>query len=153
MILSPDVQTYLQRSVLCWLATANADGIPNVSPKEVFAAHGDETVLVANIASPGSIRNVRVNPNVCLSFVDVFAQKGYKLRGTAAIVPKTDPRYAGLEQALQKRAQGFLIISVIEILVTAVEPILAPSYRMVPGTTEESQIQSALKAYGVTKIA
>jgi len=149
MILSLDVKTYLQRSVLCWLATVSADGVPNVSPKEVFAVHGDETLLVANIASPGSIRNMRANPNVCVSFVDVFVQRGYKLRGTATIVPKTDPRFAELARVLDARAQGFPIQSVIEVRVTAVEPILAPSYRMVPGTTEESQVKSAMKAYGV----
>lgn len=146
-----DVKEYIDRSVLCWLGTADAEGAPNVSPKEVFAAFGDETLLVANIMSPGSARNIRVNPKVCVSFVDVFVQRGYKLRGTAGLIPKDSRRFAELAQVLDKRSQSFPIISVIEIRVSAVEPILAPSYRMVAGTTEQSQIASALKTYGVKR--
>jgi hypothetical protein len=33
--------------------------------------------------------------------------------------------------------------------VETVTPLLAPSYRFVPGTTEASQVASALEAYGV----
>lgn len=28
----------IDKSVLCWLATASGEGIPNVSPKEMFTA-------------------------------------------------------------------------------------------------------------------
>jgi predicted pyridoxine 5'-phosphate oxidase superfamily flavin-nucleotide-binding protein len=146
-----DVKNYIDRSVLCWLATVDAAGAPNVSPKEVFAAFGDETLLVANIMSPGSARNARANPKVCVSFVDVFTQRGYKLRGTARLFAKIDPRFAEFARVLDKRAQGFPIQSIFEIAVSQIEPILAPSYRMVPGTTEETQIAGALKTYGVTK--
>lgn len=34
-------------SVLCWLATVDADGQPNVSPKEIWAIADDEHVVVA----------------------------------------------------------------------------------------------------------
>ncbi|MCB0658923.1 MAG: pyridoxamine 5'-phosphate oxidase family protein, partial [Saprospiraceae bacterium] len=33
MRLTSDVKKYLDRSVLCWLATISPDGSPNVSPK------------------------------------------------------------------------------------------------------------------------
>lgn len=83
-LLGPDIQTMAQRSVLCWFATVDASGQPNVSPKEIFAVLDSEHIVVANIASPGSARNMRANAKVCLSFIDVFAQKGYKeLRQTA----------------------------------------------------------------------
>ena len=35
--------------VLCWLATADADGQPNVSPKEVFAVVDDQPLVIAHI--------------------------------------------------------------------------------------------------------
>jgi predicted pyridoxine 5'-phosphate oxidase superfamily flavin-nucleotide-binding protein len=135
---------------LCWLATADADGAPNVSPKEVFCAFGRDSILIANIASPGSVRNILVNPRVCLSFVDVFVQKGYKLRGLAAIVAPETTRYRDLLAPLAEITQGaFPIRSIVAMQVTDVEPIMAPSYRLISGTTEESQIASALKTYGV----
>ncbi|WP_313952801.1 pyridoxamine 5'-phosphate oxidase family protein [Accumulibacter sp.] len=43
-MLTDDVLNYIKRSVLCWLATADADGAPNVSPKEVFCAFGRDSV-------------------------------------------------------------------------------------------------------------
>nr|MCU0806126.1 pyridoxamine 5'-phosphate oxidase family protein [Burkholderiales bacterium] len=58
-MLTDDVLDFIRRSVLCWLATVDANGTPNVSPKEVFCAHGREGVLIANIASPTSVRNLR----------------------------------------------------------------------------------------------
>lgn len=36
-MLNPSVRAMARRSVLCWLATAEELGRPNVSPKEIFA--------------------------------------------------------------------------------------------------------------------
>ncbi len=55
-----------RRSVLCWLATVDADGQPNVSPKEVWAIADDQHVVIAHIASPVSARNIAQQPQVCL---------------------------------------------------------------------------------------
>jgi predicted pyridoxine 5'-phosphate oxidase superfamily flavin-nucleotide-binding protein len=149
-MLTDDVLDYLNRSVLCWLATADADGTPNVSPKEVFCAFGRDSILIANIASPGSVRNILINPRVCLSFVDVFVQKGYKLRGHAAVVTSKATRYHELLPTLTDITKGaFSIPSIVAMQVTAVEPIVAPGYRLISGTTEASQIASAMKTYGV----
>lgn len=140
----------MERSVLCWLATADAGGNPNVSPKEIFSAVGSSSIVIAHIASPGSVKNLRVNPQACVSLVDVFAQRGFKFRGTAEIVTNKDARYEELERPLWAMTQGaFPIHCIMEIQVKAVEPILAPSYHLVPGTTEQSQIKAAMQIYGV----
>jgi predicted pyridoxine 5'-phosphate oxidase superfamily flavin-nucleotide-binding protein len=151
-MLTPDVLKYMDSSVLCWIATVDLKGAPNVSPKEIFVSHGTETVLIANIASPTTIRNIQVSPNVCLSFVDVFIQKGYKLLGTARVVAPKDSEFAGFVAPLEKLTKGqFPIHSAICVRVEKVEPIVAPSYRLKSGTTESSQVQSALKTYGVNR--
>ncbi len=93
-ILSTAVRESSRRSVLCWLATADADGQPNVSPKEVWTIADEQHVVVANIASPVSARNIRQRPQVCLSFVDVFLQKGFKLLGSAHEVGADDPAFS-----------------------------------------------------------
>jgi len=46
---------------MCWLATVDRHGQPNVSPKEIFAAFDSEHLVIANIASPSSVRNFEVN--------------------------------------------------------------------------------------------
>ena len=78
-MLSPEVQTAMERSVLCWLATVSEAGQPNVSPKEVFAPFDAEHMVITNIASPNSVRNLLANPSICVSLVDIFVQKGFKL--------------------------------------------------------------------------
>lgn len=149
-MITDEVKEYVDRSVLCWLATVNSEGEPNVSPKEIFTAYRDDRLLIANIASPGSVRNILSNDNVCVSFIDVFVQKGVKVRGRADLVPKSDSRYADLARPLEEMVQGkFNIHSVIEVRAISVEWILAPSYQFYPDTTEDSQVQSALSAYGV----
>ena len=149
--LNEPVRDAARHSVLCWLATADADGLPNVSPKEVWAIADDEHVVVAHIASPVSAHNIAVQPQVCLSFVDVFVQKGFKLKGTARNVHVNDPEYAHWAAPLLAQVgQRFVIQSLLLIRVTSVAPIVAPSYRFYPDeTTEASQVLSALQTYGV----
>ncbi|MDA9639519.1 pyridoxamine 5'-phosphate oxidase family protein [SAR116 cluster bacterium] len=54
-MLDQNVKDYIERSVLCWLATVDGDQ-PSVSPKEIFTNYGDDTIMIANIASPQSIK-------------------------------------------------------------------------------------------------
>ena len=150
-MLPPELQTSANASILCWLATADAEGQPNVSPKEIFTCFNHEHLVIANIASPKSVRNIAVNPRVCVSFVDVFAQKGFKVWGTARDVHRQDAEFATWAAPLQAMAGArFPIQSVIVVHATGVEPVLAPSYRLYPDeTTEQSQVAAAMRAYGV----
>jgi uncharacterized protein len=150
-LLHEPVQEAARRSVLCWLATVDAEGQPNVSPKEVWAIADDMHVVVANIASPRSARNIAQQPQVCLSFVDVFVQKGFKLVGTAREVLAADSEFsAWAAPLLSIVGQRYVIHSVLVIRVTSVAPIVAPSYRFYPyETTEASQVASAMRTYKV----
>lgn len=149
-MLDAAIKQSIEASVLCWLATANAKGEPNVSPKELWVAHGDTRVLIANIASPNSVANIRENPKVCVSFVDIFRQKGFKLRGTARIVESASKQFPALLRELHMLGgEDFPVKSIIEVTVTATEPIIAPSYWLFPETTEQSQIEQAMNTYGV----
>jgi len=148
---SPEVQNSAERSVLCWLATVDGNGQPNVSPKEIFAIFDAEHLVIANIASPTSVRNIEINPLVCVSFIDVFVQKGFKVAGTARNVPRQDAEFSRWAAPLEAKAgPRFPIHSVLVVRATAIDAILAPSYRLYAAeTTEQSQVVSAMRAYGV----
>ena len=150
-LLKDAVREAASRSVLCWLATVDAEGQPNVSPKEIWTITDDAHVVVANIASPLSARNIAHQPKVCLSFVDVFVQKGFKLVGTARAVRAADPEFSEWAAPLLSMVgQRFVIHSVLVIRVTSVAPIVAPSYRFYPDeTTEASQVASGMRTYNV----
>jgi len=126
-------------------------GQPNVSPKEVWAIADEQHVVVAHIASPISARNIAQHPKVCLSFVDVFVQKGFKLLGTAREVRAGNAEFASWAKPLLAMVgQRFVIRSLLVIRVTSVAPIEAPSYQFHPDqTTEASQVDAAMRAYGV----
>lgn len=152
-ILTKEVRASAEQSVLCWLATSDESGQPNVSPKEVFAISDSQHIVVANIASPKSVKNITVNQKVCLSFIDIFVQKGFKIIGTATELKSSAPQYSHwVAPLLAMAGDRYPIRSVLVIKATAVEPIVAPSYRLYPvETTEETQVQSALHTYGVSR--
>lgn len=142
------IKQYINQSVLCWLATLDEDHFPNVSPKEMFTCIDDKTLLIANIASPNSVRNIRVHNKVCVSFIDVFVQKGYKVKGIARIIEKNDIDFetkAGIIKSLF--TDKFPIHELIEIEVQKIALIQAPSYVMFPEITAEEQIESAKQTY------
>ena len=151
-MISKEVKNYIDKSVLCWLATCNKELIPNVSPKEIFTCINNTTLLIANIASHNSIKNIQENPNVCVSFVDIFVQKGFKLKGTATIIRNSDVDFKlKLKPLTDIFTDKFPIQSVIVVEITQVDTIEAPSYFLYPETTEASQVISAMKTYNVQK--
>ncbi len=149
-VITDDCARYIESSVLCWLATASEDGFPNVSPKEAFLLNEKGRILVANIASPQTVRNIQENRKVCVSFVNAFVQKGYKVRGEAAILTIGDADYAEAYASLRSFiGDAFKIISIIEIDPVLIESIIAPSYRLFPDSTELDRIKESLKTYRV----
>lgn len=152
-MLSSDAKQCIEKSVLCWLATTDKDLQPNVSPKEVFTYENEDTLLIAHIASPKSISNIHSCPQVCVSFIDIFVQKGYKINGKAEIIDAQHPAFHHKKSLLtQLFSDDFHISAVISIHVQSVSPIMAPSYKLFPDTTEEKQIKSAMRTYGVKSL-
>ncbi|MBQ4820711.1 pyridoxamine 5'-phosphate oxidase family protein [Aquimarina sp. MMG016] len=149
MELTIEIKEYIDKSVLCWVATVSPDGIPNVSPKEIFNYYGTDKIIVANIASPQTVKNIKQNENVCVSFIDILVQKGFQVKGKARIIKKTDSEFSEMENLLTQMTGGnFPFATITEITPERVKPIIAPKYILYPETTEREQVQNAKKAYG-----
>lgn len=147
-MLTPHILEAMNASVLCWLATCDAQGQPNVSPKEVFAAVDAQHLVIAHIASPSSVRNIGQQPRVCVSFVDVLAQKGFKLQGLADVLMPENADFETWAAPLKPMVgTRFPLRGVIRIRVTGGQPIVAPSYALYPDTTETTQIRDAWQTY------
>jgi uncharacterized protein len=144
------IRTDVENSVLCWLATVDVEGTPNVTPKEIFSCYGDDRLVVADIASTNTVRNIKTHSAVCASFIDVFRQRGFKIVGTATIVPPehADFPIIGIE-LLRKAGTAFPIRHIISIKIVRISRIWAPSYMLFPDRTEADRMQSAYDAYGV----
>ncbi len=140
--MNPDLLDATRNNVLCWLATADADGTPNVSPKEMWTMRDEHTLLIAHIASPVSVRNIRSLAAVSVALLDIFRQKGVKLAGTAEVVDRDDVRFPELHRLLTERFGDAFPVSAILVV-----RILAPSYLLRPGTTERDQMAAAWATY------
>jgi len=149
-MLNEQVRKSIKDSVLCWLATTDASQMPNVSPKEVFTYWGDDRLIIANIASPGSVRNILTNPSVCVSFIDVLVQKGFKVKGKAAIMKSEQKEYEAMKAELEKLSGGkYPFNEVIVVGVEKIEAIVAPSYMLFPEMEDQERIAQAKKQYGL----
>lgn len=144
------IRTDIGNSVLCWLATVDPEGTPNVTPKEIFSCYGDDRLVVADIASANTVRNIRTHSAVCASFVDVFRQRGFKIVGTATIVSPENADFPiiGIE-LLRKAGTAFPIRHIISIKIARISRIWAPSYMLFPDRAEADRMRSAYDAYGV----
>eukprot|EP00003_Mantamonas_plastica_P031832 TRINITY_DN8423_c0_g3_i1.p1 TRINITY_DN8423_c0_g3~~TRINITY_DN8423_c0_g3_i1.p1 ORF type:complete len:153 (+),score=28.46 TRINITY_DN8423_c0_g3_i1:427-885(+) len=151
-MLSDDIRDYANRSVLCWLATSSDDG-PSVSPKEIFACFCEDRIIIANIASPNSVKNIRDEPRVCVSFVDVFSQKGWQLYGDAVLLRAGDDGFEDRKAILQGMAgDAFRVATLWDVTVTKAKEIIAPSYRFNPDVKEADMRESAMRTYGVKPV-
>ena len=147
-MLTQEIKKYIDKSVLCWLATSDDENMPNVSPKEIFTFYEDDFIIIANIASPQSVHNIMHNPKVCVSFIDVFVQKGFQLKGKARIIRKSDEEFELLNAPLLKMTGDKYPFSIIiKIKIEKVKKIIAPSYMLYPETTEKEQMERAKKLY------
>lgn len=139
----------LQHAVLCWLASVDDAGQPNVSPKEVFVMH-EGRLLIAEIASPQSLRNLRANPACCVSLIEIFRQRGHKLIGQAQILAPGDPGFDAAQGRLADIiGPAFRIRHVIAITIERVSEIRAPSYQRFPERSSAEHIRRTKARYGV----
>ncbi|MHA7901298.1 MAG: pyridoxamine 5'-phosphate oxidase family protein [Henriciella sp.] len=150
MILDENTRNLIQRSVLCWLATIGHDGEPSVSPKELWGISGDNALVIADIASPNSVNNIRHRSRVCVSFLDIFLQKGMKLYGNAELIPNNASAFEelGLE-LLEIAGAKFKIRNLIYVCIDRASKIVAPSYKLFPDADEQKMLQESYKTYGV----
>ena len=126
-MLTPDMKRIIEEQRLGFVATAAADGTPNVSPKGTFVVLDDETIGFGEIRSPGTVRNLRANPRVEVNFVDPFVRKGYRFAGTAMVAERGDDAF----DALLGHFSGALaprIRAIVTITVTKALPLTSPVY-------------------------
>src|ERR1700682_6317690 len=126
-MLTPDMKRIVEEQRLGLVATASSDGTPNVSPKGTFVGLDDVTIAFGEIRSPGTIRNLRVNPRIEVNFVDPFVRKGYRFAGTAIVVERGDGAFDKLlghfRGALAPRMRAIVTITVTKAL-----PLTSPAY-------------------------
>ncbi len=148
--LTEEAIAVFSEAVLCWLASTDANGRPSVSPKEIFVVGSATEILIAHIASPGSVRNIEANPEVCVAAVDVFEQRGFQVYGRAEVIHRDDAAFEAVAAPLVEMAEpAFPVRAVIRVVVREAKPVVAPSLWMYPDADAEKRRGGVLRAYGV----
>lgn len=143
-----EIAKFITDVQLCFVATVNEDGSPNLSPKGSLAAYENDTVLFANIASPATVENIKRNPAIEINVVDIFLRRGYRFRGTAEIMPEGTDEYSFVAEPMwKKNGDGYPVFNVVKVNVAKLEEVLSPAYTFGEGVTEESLRDDFAKKY------
>jgi uncharacterized protein len=117
---------------LAFVATVNADGTPNLSPKGTIAVLDDDHLMFADLASPQTIANLADNPAVEINVVDQVARNGYRFQGRALVLGE-GPRFEQLVEAyasgprpVTRAAERIHHVVVIEL--ERCRPVVSPAY-------------------------
>jgi len=144
-ILTDAMKALVRDHTLGFVATVNADGTPNLSPKGTMAVIDDDRIGFGEIRSPGTLANIARRPAVELNFVDVFARKGFRFKGMAKFHAKGTTDYAKLLPVFAKwrdlhdRFNGIVVVTVERAL-----PLISPAYDR--GLTE-AELKASFKAH------
>jgi hypothetical protein len=126
-ILTDDMRRLIEEQRLCYVATADADGAPNLSAKGTLVVWDANTLAFADIRSPRTVANLRVNPRIEVNVVDPIARKGYRFKGTAEVYIDGPVFERGM-RLYTERGVVSAIRSIIVIHVTRALPMISPAY-------------------------
>ena len=153
-IITDDMRRIIKETRLCFAATVNADGTPNLSPKSSLMVYDGDHLAFANIASPNTVRNLRRNPAIEINAIDIFARRGYRFKGTAEIKSEGTPEYDFVATAFWgENGKLFPIHEIVKVRVARVAPVLSPAYTFIEGCNEDALRPAYHKKYGVAPLS
>ena len=85
MKIPQNIQAFI-KGKMAWVSTASLDGTPNATPKGSVQVIDDEHLVFADLFSLKTRENLKANPKVAVTVVEVTSLKGYQLKGTAEML-------------------------------------------------------------------
>lgn len=153
-MLNDDMKQLVAGTMLCFAATVNEDGTPNVSPKSSLKVHNDTHLIFANMASPKTAENLLHNPAIELNCIDIFSRRGYRFSGTATLHNGADSLYQSLKKDIAaEHGEAIPVLDAVLIRVTQAQPVISPAYNFIDGITEELLRNAYFGKYGVKPIS
>lgn len=142
--LTQDMKQLIEQQRLGFVATVCPDGTPNLSPKGTVCVLDDEHLIFADIRSPGTIANLRVNPNTEVNVVDHLLRKGYRFKGTAEVLDDGPDftHYVEWFSARGMRDAPARIRAIVIVKLSQVRPLISPGYDTIPD-------EASMRAYWI----
>ena len=144
-VLNDDMKRVVREQRLGYIATVCPDSTPNLSPKATMKVWDDDHLVFANLASPGTIANLKQNPAIEINMVDPFLRKGYRFKGTAELISsgpdfdKVMNLFADRQAGVNAQIRGFVMMTVTRAL-----PVISPGY---VGDVTEAQMLAQWEEY------
>lgn len=142
MLLNNEMRRTIDEQKLGFVASVDANGRPNVSPRGTLAVLDDTHLVFADICSPGTTENLRQRPAVEVNVVDQVRRKGYRFSGTARVV-ETGAEWERLTAFYSARGSNSRKRCFIVIEVDRAAPLVSPAYQ----TQTEDEVVRHWSAY------
>ena len=143
VILTDEMKQMITRLRLCYVATASREGEPNLSPKGSLKVLDDSHLAFADMASPQTIANLRVNPRIEINIVDPILRRGFRFKGQAVVSQDAElMRVVG-----EGLGADYPIQRAVSVAVEKAAAVQSPVY-MFTDQTEESIKAQWLQIYG-----
>lgn len=122
-----DARERVHRYPLCFVATVDEDGSPNVSPKGTVRVWDADRLVFANVASPRTVANIERDDRVHVNVVDHFARRGWRFVGRARVTD--DP---AVVEALRAEYPGepYPFEEAVLVHVEEATELVSPSYAL-----------------------
>lgn len=114
-----EVKALFNRNHVCWLATADASGVPNVAPMKQVWWSDERSLVIGDLFMKATSANVQATGRACLAAFDPETGHSWKLTGAAAY--ETEGSNYDLAQAdLEKNKPGKQFKGVVAFTIQAV---------------------------------
>ena len=111
-------------------ATVRSDAAPSLSPKGTTTVWDEDHLVFADINSPGTVANLRVNPAIEINVVDPIVRKGWRFAGRAELYEHGPVYERGLELLRERgyRATPERVRTIVLVRVVSAAPLVSPVY-------------------------
>jgi len=142
-VISSEIKSFLNSQKLGYVATVSSDGKPNISPKGTIISWTSDLLAFANIRSPDTMSNLKINSAMEINVIDPLSRKGYLFIGTGKII-KDSPLFDEILTYYRNSGIQSPINSVVLVTVSSVSEVTSPLYDL---GKSESEIKLRWKKY------
>jgi uncharacterized protein len=140
--INADMEAIIQQAILSFVATVNEDGTPNLSPKASLTVRNG-VLYFADIASPGTIRNLKRNRAVEINVIDIFQRRGYRFKGHASILPPGDDAHTMIADWVRAtNGPEYPVDHVVRIETVSIDPLLSPAHVFAKPARSQDEIRN-----------
>jgi predicted pyridoxine 5'-phosphate oxidase superfamily flavin-nucleotide-binding protein len=137
------MRAVIEAAHLCFAATVNVDGSPNLSPKGTIRVWDAQRLFFLDIASPGTVTNLQRDDRIVVNVVEQLSRRGYRFTGRATL-HRDDPIYTdALRGVIAGQGATYPVQHVVLIAVERVETLYSPGYAHV---ADEAAMRESWKA-------